>query len=254
VLHELPIASIGMHACPYCGAGLHGENRACAACGRDVDLLRKLQQENNRLRAELKAKGDDVKLKPPVQPRDFVWRLSSRYLVAVALLLIADLLIQFAFDARRSVLLAVSFLIPVVIGYSMGIRASSAREFMWAIATAPVAAAAAVVVLGLPLWVLRESSSVLPQGGREWREAIQFCITTTFALATGLGLARAVRSHVDESPGLMEDWLREWFLPEHFDGMPHDVRAERFKRLLTLVATATSALVSLAPVLLRQLA
>ena len=138
-------------------------------------------------------------------------------------------------------------------GYSTGIRANSAREFVWALAAAPVAAAAAVVVLGLPLWALRESSSVLPQGEEEWREAIQFGITTTFALATGLGIARAVRSHVDESPGLMEDWLRRWFLPEHFDSMPHDPRAERFKRLLTLVATATSALVSLAPMLLRQL-
>jgi hypothetical protein len=253
VLHDRPIASNGLHACPYCGAGLRGDHRACAACGRDVDLLRKLQQENDRLTAELEAQGR-VKRKRRIRPRNFAWRLSSRYLIAVALLLIADLLIQFAFDARRNVLLAASFLIPVVLGYSMGIRASSAKEFVYALAAAPVAAAAAVVVLGLPLWVLRESSSVLPLGEREWREAIQFGITTTFALATGLGIARAVRSHVDEAPGLMDHWLREWFLPEHFDGMPHDLRAERFKRLLTLVATAASALVSLAPMLLRQLA
>ena len=250
-MHDLPTLSIGTHACPYCGAGLHGEHRACAACGRDVDLLRELQNENELLTAELTAKGH-VKRKPPVRPRNFAWRLFSRYLIAVALLLVADLLIQFAFDARRNVLLAASFLIPVVFGYSMGIRANSARECVYALAAAPVAAAAAVVVLGLPLWVLHESSSMLPHGEREWREAIQFGITTTFALATGLGTARAVRSHVDESPGLMEDWLREWFLPEHFDRLPHDLRAERFKRLLALVATAASALVSLAPMLLRQ--
>lgn len=250
---DLPSLWIGkQHTCPYCGTGLHGAHRACSACGRDVDLVRNLHQENDRLTAQLPANAH-VRKKRLVRPRHFARRLFLRYLIAVALVLVADLLIQFAFDARRNVLLGAAFLIPLVFGYSAGIRASSTRDFAYALAAAPFAAAAAVVALGLPLWALQESSSVLPVGAREWREAIQFGITTTFALATGLGVARVVRSHVDdESSGLMDKWLREWFLPEHFDGLPNDLRAEHFKRVLALVATFASAVVSLAPLLLKQ--
>lgn len=242
---ELQRPPIGAHTCPYCGSFLRGGYRACAACGRDVDLLLDLQRQ-------LKGATDSGGKPRCTRRRPFAYRLLSRYGGAIVLLLLADLLIQFAFDARRGALFAAAFLIPVVMGYSLGVRARPAAEFAYAIAAAPIAAAAAVVVLGLPLWLLHESNAWYPQTQREWREAIQFGVTITFALGAGLGIARAVRSHVDDASGRMEDWLREWFLPEHFDNMLHDRRAERFKQLLAAAATVGSTLIALAPIVLKQ--
>lgn len=241
--------------CPYCRTKVAEDARACSACGRDVDLVRDLFHEIQSLKVELKQRpthhGPAGKFAALTLWGLFV-RSLYRYGTALALLLLADLVIQFVYDAQVAYLLSAVFTIPVVLGYSMAIRVASTQAIVFALIAAILSGMLGALVLELPAYLLVHAP-LLPSRAAEWQEFVRFAVTIAFAFATGIFLAQAIRLKVSETPHPIADRLSQWFLPEECDHRAIGLHAKKFWILLSFAASGGSGVISLVSLLHSQL-
>ena len=229
--------------CPYCDAHTGNHARACSGCGRDLDLLRELYAEVKRLQP-----FDPQGPLAPSSSAPLIKRCVTRCAWAIVLLLVSNVVIQFVFDAKLIYVQGVAFVIPVIFGYSLGIRLEDAREIGWAAVAAVITSAVAVLLMHMSVGVLDSGQgrgALFPANERDWKEVAQFTVTIASALATGIFLAQGVRWGVADSDGPGNNWLREWFMPQHFDRLKVDVRAARLKRAYAFIAAVISGAISL---------
>ena len=229
--------------CPYCAARTGNHARACSGCGRDLDLLRELRAEVTRLQP-----FDPQGPLAPLSSSPLIKRCISRCAWAIFLLLVSNVVIQFVFDAKLMYLQGAVFVIPMIFGYSLGIRLEDAREIGWAVIAAVITSAVAVLLMHMSVGVLDSGQgrgALFPANERDWKEFAQFTVTIASAFASGILFAQGVRWGVADSDGPGSRWLREWFMPQHFDGLKVDVRAARLKRAYAFIAAVISGAVSL---------
>lgn len=190
--------------CPYCVSEVAEQALVCPVCRRDLylfkSLLERIESLEQRVAAqdallaergpqlEEAASGSPSRTAPPpegeeipVLPKTREWL--SRWLLPLVLLLVAHGLITVVYDLNTLYLRIVSLLIPLPFGLLM--TAGACRSsLVQAFAAVSLALLAVLGMSGVTAWV--DGTPVLPHGGREWREFIEYAASIGLSYTTGM--------------------------------------------------------------------
>lgn len=193
--------------CPYCTSDISDEALACPHCAHDLYLFKPLLAKIESLEARLAEQPRIEALEQRIH--DLEERLAGNRLVPEAtaaatpaaaateflllwgmpllLLLAAHVAITVVYDLNVVWLRIVSLLIPLPFGVVLMDR----RWRRFDIWTAAAFAMAALAVLGMS-WVthLVDSTPVLPQDMREWKEFIEYAASVGLSFVTGMVVGR----------------------------------------------------------------
>ena len=188
-------------SCPYCLSDISAQALVCRHCARDVSLFKTLQAEiarlendNQALKLSLenfeKLEGQTLDQILPSPPSDVAppqlsktWPIWLSGLVTVFVLGCLHWTLFFLYDTPVVVFRVVTFCIPVLLGFMAGSIGRSFWIHEWFVAL--ITGIASVYLMlnithhidGVPLW---------PQNLRDWRETIEYSLSISLALLTGL--------------------------------------------------------------------
>jgi hypothetical protein len=191
--------------CPYCYGDIPSAALACRHCGRDVSLLRKLLTEIEELKSENETlkislgnfeKTEDSSSQQLIpeqltasqtEPTRKSWPLWTAGGFTVLLLGLMHWVLFFLYDTPVVVFRIVTFCIPIALGIWAG---SHGRSF-WLFELVQVLVIGIISVFSmLSITHLIDVVPLWPQNLRDWRETIEYSISISLALLTGL-LARS---------------------------------------------------------------
>jgi hypothetical protein len=166
------------------------EARLKALEGDIAALGKTLQETLGALTDGVRGAGGGVAEALALPPQTWT-RAAAGMATAVALLLIAHSLVVFAYDLPTLVLRLVSIAIPLPIAIWMTLRRRIRPWFEIAMAVA-----AGLLAVGGMSYVtsLQEKTSFLPEGGREWRETVEYVASIAFAYLTGVLISAALQA------------------------------------------------------------
>ncbi len=192
--------------CPYCLGDIPSQALACRHCGRDVSLLLKLLAEIEELKVanatlnsslghldkpEDSSPADlisDPLSSPPIEHKHTAWPLWLAGVLTVISLAFLHWLLFFIYDTPVVVFRIITFCVPI----ALGLWAASRGRTFWLYEFAQVLVIGMVSVYAMlhithhldnvPLW---------PQNLRDWRETIEYSLSISLALLTGLLAWRA---------------------------------------------------------------
>jgi hypothetical protein len=174
--------------CPFCAETIKDEALVCKHCSRDLRVVRPIVIENQQLVAELdrlqlELDRIDTQLAFFDRPVHFVLRQALRYVFIPSLLLLAaHVIVTILLDVSAVYLRLASVIIPVPFGMMLyaarkiGLKGAVALGM----ATAFVSVTAMLAVIGYV-----DKVPVVPDGAREWREAIEYALSIMLAYVTG---------------------------------------------------------------------
>lgn len=116
-------------------------------------------------------------------PGPSVWPLWGAGLLAALLLGCLHWILFFKYDTPVVVFRVVTFCVPIALGFLAGSRGRSFWLYEWGIALAVGAVSVSIMlnithhIDGVPLW---------PQNLAEWRETLEYALSISLALLTGL--------------------------------------------------------------------
>lgn len=244
--------------CPYCASEVPKEAIVCLQCRRDLYLLKPLQARIEALQGELAEQAESIAalelelstLRPPAsatpaatpsKARSY-WASTLMALLPVLLLLLAaQVLLLFVYDAKPLYLRLASVMIPIPFGFALLVW-HPRRLGLSAIAGFIMALTAVFLMLVVTARI--DNVPVLPQDPREVREVLEYVASIGLALLTGLllGKLRHHRLSIVPRPNRAVVLLAQLFTNDK-DGELGIVRmAVRLQRLTTAATmTATTA-------------
>ena len=188
-------------SCPYCLSDIPSLALVCRHCARDVSLFKTLQAEIARLESDNqslklslenfeKLEGQTLdqilpSVAPDVTPEKLpkVWPIWLGGLITVVVLGCLHWTLFFLYDTPVVVFRVVTFCIPVILGFMAGSIGRGFWLYEWF-----VALITGVVSVYLMLNITHHIDDVplWPQNLRDWRETIEYSLSISLALLTGL--------------------------------------------------------------------
>lgn len=240
--------------CAYCVSEVPQEATVCASCGRDLYLVRRLQERIERLERELAEHGKtttagDAKqaaplaaADPPLAAADLPlagasarsYRTSLLIALGSALLLLlaAHVLLLFVYDVKPLYLRIASILIPIPFGFALLVW-HPRRMGMSGIAGFIMALVAVFLMLVTTSRI--DPVPVLPQDAREMREALEYVASIGLAFLTGL-LLGSLRYHwlsIAPQPGRVTVFLAQLFTADKDGELGIVKTAARIQKLVS---------------------
>jgi hypothetical protein len=191
-------------SCPYCQSEIPANALACKFCGRDVHLFASLQSEVDRLTSEnqllqqkihqfrmlgnaLDAQNHDASENVSGVRFNYLPIWFSGLLTILAWSFLHWLLL-FLYDVPLVIFRMITFLAPTLIGLFTVRGAKGFWVFEWLIA---LMTGSLSVFSMLCITHHIDDVPLLPQNQREWKEVLEYALSITLALMTGLLLWRA---------------------------------------------------------------
>lgn len=203
--------------CPYCVGEVDAAALACPHCTRDLYLFKPMLARIEAAEAELvevRARLEQVALqqaalhgatnamvgdepglgtttaahRPASVPPSWIGSLAL-WLVPLALLVFAHLLVTMVYDLNALWLRLLSLLIPLPFGYLW--MTGRFRHFAPALVFALIVACLAVLTMSGVVHVV-DGTPLLPEQRRDWQEFIEYALSICFSFATGMVLGRMV--------------------------------------------------------------
>lgn len=249
--------------CVYCFSQVDRKANVCKVCKRDLYLFRPLLEKVQELESKLAEHQEPVELQARIDELESLlanaqdhqeskqatpWRLllnvGQFIFIPLALLLLAHALITVVYDVNLIYLRIASVILPVPFGFYL-FKTSKRSILGWFLATGGLAVAAVFGMSAITGWV--DQTPVVPQSLLEWREFIEYAVSITFSLLTGMLLGGMAyhRAHRAKKPN--DSPLLTAFVASLFKGKtsPKDLR-ETIKKLEemggSLVAAGTTAM------------
>ncbi len=233
--------------CPYCVSDVPQEATVCAHCGRDLYLVKRLQERIEHLEKELAEQGkataaDDAKRAAPLaaadsalagaSTRSYQTSLLIALGSALVLLLAAHAVLLFAYDVKPLYLRIASILIPLPFGFALLVW-HPRRIGMSGIAGFIMALAAVFLMLVTTSRI--DHVPVLPQDARELREALEYVASIGLAFLTGLllGSLRYHRLSIAPHPGRATVFLAQLFTADRNGELGIVRTAARIQKLVS---------------------
>jgi hypothetical protein len=193
--------SLPSTSCPYCLSDIPSQALVCRQCTRDVSLFKTLQAEitklkndNQSLKRSLenfeKLEGQTLdQILPGPFPASATEQLPKNWpiwlagFITVFILGCLHWMLFFLYDTPVVVFRVTTFCIPVLLGFMAGSLGRSFWLHEWSVA---LIAGIASVVLMLNITHHIDEVPLWPQNLRDWRETIEYSLSISLALLTGL--------------------------------------------------------------------
>lgn len=241
--------------CPYCAEPVNQGATVCKTCQRDIFLVTSLKEANDALEQRVQELEEELTelreripaetavpvVQPPAQPLGIL-DLLAIYLVLPTLALVgAHYLLVVRLDAKLIWLRAASIVLPTVFGWMLEHRLRP----RWFATLALGIVVGLASVFGMSTMIhFTDGDPIMPDSAISWRETLEY--STSIALSYLLGdliasAAQPLGSTTRTGPIAKLVTFITLHLSSKNKGLPLEVRVQRAVKLLSLIASASTA-------------